>query len=224
MASAQTYLDMGGFSRSALIDQLVFEGFSKAEAKYAVDHIDANWNKGGRAERAELLRHGRVFAQRAHRPVGLRGLHTFSGRARREGGVLRPSTSARAVAPRSAVVRVLFVAIRAGSHLVPPGVLRGPHSGCEWPVPGSRSAAGAVKAQQGLPRRRLVSVIVERGCGKLVQTAPWGYVRLRLEQYSEADLAAWVAKLKDTQWREIYAYFMHEPTAPPYAQTLMQLW
>jgi len=58
----------------------------------------------------------------------------------------------------------------------------------------------------------------------LVQTASWGYVRLRLEQYSEADLAAWVAKLKDTQWREIYAYFMHEPTAPPYAQTLMQLW
>ncbi len=58
----------------------------------------------------------------------------------------------------------------------------------------------------------------------LVQTAQWGYVRLRLEQYSEADLAAWVAKLKDTQWREIYAYFMHEPTAPPYAQTLMQLW
>jgi uncharacterized protein YecE (DUF72 family) len=58
----------------------------------------------------------------------------------------------------------------------------------------------------------------------LVQTAPWGYVRLRLEQYSEADLAAWVAKLKDTQWREIYAYFMHEPTAPPYAETLMKLW
>ena len=58
----------------------------------------------------------------------------------------------------------------------------------------------------------------------LVQTAPWGYVRLRLEQYSEADLAAWVVKLKDTQWREVYAYFMHEPTAPPYAQTLMQLW
>ena len=58
----------------------------------------------------------------------------------------------------------------------------------------------------------------------LVQTAPWGYVRLRLEEYSDADLAAWVAKLKDTQWREIYAYFMHEPTAPPYADTLMKLW
>lgn len=58
----------------------------------------------------------------------------------------------------------------------------------------------------------------------LVQTASWGYVRLRLEQYSEADLAAWVQKLKDTQWREIYAYFMHEATAPPYAQALMHLW
>jgi uncharacterized protein YecE (DUF72 family) len=58
----------------------------------------------------------------------------------------------------------------------------------------------------------------------LVQTASWGYVRLRLEEYTEAALETWVRKLKDTAWREIYAYFMHEPTAPPYAQTLMRLW
>ena len=57
-----------------------------------------------------------------------------------------------------------------------------------------------------------------------MQTAPWGYVRLRLEEYSESDLETWVSKLKETGWREIYAYFMHEPTAPPYAQTLMRLW
>jgi uncharacterized protein YecE (DUF72 family) len=58
----------------------------------------------------------------------------------------------------------------------------------------------------------------------LVQTASWGYVRLRLEEYTEAALESWVRKFKDTAWREIYAYFMHEPTAPPYAQTLMRLW
>jgi uncharacterized protein YecE (DUF72 family) len=51
-----------------------------------------------------------------------------------------------------------------------------------------------------------------------------GYVRLRLEEYSEGNLETWVGKLKETRWREIYAYFMHEPTAPPYAQTLMRLW
>ncbi len=56
----------------------------------------------------------------------------------------------------------------------------------------------------------------------LVETAPWGYVRLRLEAYSDADLAQWAAKLAATAWEEAYVYFMHEPTAPAYAATLMQ--
>jgi len=56
----------------------------------------------------------------------------------------------------------------------------------------------------------------------LVQTAPWGYVRLRLETYSDADLEQWAGRLAATAWREIYVYFMHEPTAPAYAQTLMR--
>jgi len=56
----------------------------------------------------------------------------------------------------------------------------------------------------------------------LVETANWGYVRLRLETYSDDDLQQWAAKLAATAWREIYVYFMHEPTAPAYAQTLMR--
>jgi uncharacterized protein YecE (DUF72 family) len=55
----------------------------------------------------------------------------------------------------------------------------------------------------------------------LVETAPWGYVRLRLETYSDDDLVQWARRLTATGWREIYVYFMHEPTAPGYAQTLM---
>lgn len=57
----------------------------------------------------------------------------------------------------------------------------------------------------------------------LVETAPWGYLRLRLEQYSEADLAQWAQRLAATAWQDIHVYFMHEPTAPPYAQTLLCL-
>ncbi len=57
----------------------------------------------------------------------------------------------------------------------------------------------------------------------LVRTAPWGYVRLRLEHYSEAELQQWAARIADTGWQETYVYFMHEPTAPGYAQTLMRL-
>jgi uncharacterized protein YecE (DUF72 family) len=55
----------------------------------------------------------------------------------------------------------------------------------------------------------------------LVETADWGYVRLRLEQYAAADLQKWAERIAATRWREAFVYFMHEPTAPAYAQALM---
>jgi uncharacterized protein YecE (DUF72 family) len=58
----------------------------------------------------------------------------------------------------------------------------------------------------------------------LVETAPWGYVRLRLETYADEDLRRWARTLAATSWREIHAYFMHEPTAPAYAEALMRFW
>jgi uncharacterized protein YecE (DUF72 family) len=57
----------------------------------------------------------------------------------------------------------------------------------------------------------------------LVETASWGYVRLRLETYSEDELRSWADRFAATSWRETYVYFMHEPTAPAYAQTLMRV-
>ena len=57
----------------------------------------------------------------------------------------------------------------------------------------------------------------------LVETAAWGYIRLRLENYSDADLAGWAKRLAATGWHQIHVYFMHEPTAPAYAQTLMKV-
>ena len=56
----------------------------------------------------------------------------------------------------------------------------------------------------------------------LVETAPWGYVRLRLETYTDADLKEWARTLRASSWREIYVYFMHEATAPGYALKLMK--
>ena len=41
--SAEDYLAYTAFSRSGLIDQLVFEGYSNAEAEYAVDAVNADW-------------------------------------------------------------------------------------------------------------------------------------------------------------------------------------
>jgi len=56
----------------------------------------------------------------------------------------------------------------------------------------------------------------------LVATAPWGYVRLRLEEYSDEELRLWATRLAGTDWAQIYVVFMHEPTAPAYAQALMR--
>lgn len=57
----------------------------------------------------------------------------------------------------------------------------------------------------------------------LVETTPWGYLRLRLEQYSDEELAQWARRLADTKWQDVHVYFMHEPTAPGYANTLLRL-
>jgi hypothetical protein len=35
-------------------------------------------------------------------------------------------------------------------------------------------------------------------------------------------LEKWAARLAQTGWSRTYVYFMHEPTAPAYAQTLMK--
>jgi hypothetical protein len=45
----ESYLDYSGFSRSGLIDQLEYEGYSIADAEFAVDTIAPDWN----AEAAE---------------------------------------------------------------------------------------------------------------------------------------------------------------------------
>jgi uncharacterized protein YecE (DUF72 family) len=55
----------------------------------------------------------------------------------------------------------------------------------------------------------------------LVSTADWGYVRLRLERYSDEELRQWAVRLAALDWREIYVFFMHEPTAPEYARRLI---
>src|SRR4029078_13312627 len=37
----------------------------------------------------------------------------------------------------------------------------------------------------------------------LIETAPWGYVRLRLEEYSDDDLRRWAERLAGTSWSEV---------------------
>ena len=43
LRSAKSYLDVMAFSRSGLIEQLEYEGYTSAEAAYAVDACGADW-------------------------------------------------------------------------------------------------------------------------------------------------------------------------------------
>ena len=45
IAKAESYLAYTAFSRSGLIDQLEFEGFDTADAEFAVDNIEVDWNE-----------------------------------------------------------------------------------------------------------------------------------------------------------------------------------
>jgi uncharacterized protein YecE (DUF72 family) len=59
----------------------------------------------------------------------------------------------------------------------------------------------------------------------LVATASWGYLRLRRENYSDADLEAWAGRMRGQGWSEAYVFFKHEDdgTAPKFALRLMQV-
>jgi uncharacterized protein YecE (DUF72 family) len=56
-------------------------------------------------------------------------------------------------------------------------------------------------------------------------TASFGYLRLRKAEYSDADLAGWLARMRAAGWSEAYVFFKHEDdgTAPLFAQRLLAL-
>ncbi len=41
-------------------------------------------------------------------------------------------------------------------------------------------------------------------------TADWGYLRLRRQNYTKKDLANWMKRLRDQNWREAFVFFKHE--------------
>ena len=44
----------------------------------------------------------------------------------------------------------------------------------------------------------------------LEATAPWGYLRLRRQDYSESDVAAWAQRIVAQGWDTAYVFFKHE--------------
>ena len=46
-----------------------------------------------------------------------------------------------------------------------------------------------------------------------VSTTDWGYLRLRKESYSPADLKAWRKKIESQSWNQAFVFFKHEDEA-----------
>ena len=79
-----------------------------------------------------------------------------------------------------------------------------------------------------LRARNLALCIADTGDATtpLVETADYGYFRLRDEGYQPADLARWADAIaaRMTRWREAFVYFKHEDEGkgPEFAQGLLQ--
>jgi uncharacterized protein YecE (DUF72 family) len=48
---------------------------------------------------------------------------------------------------------------------------------------------------------------------EIIATAAWGYLRLRRTNYTEADLARWLARIKAQKWEKAFVFFKHEEEA-----------
>ena len=65
-----------------------------------------------------------------------------------------------------------------------------------------------------LSERESALVVADTGQEKLppviVRTAPYGYARLRGEQYGPDELHSWATKLRAPKWQDLYVFFKHE--------------
>jgi uncharacterized protein YecE (DUF72 family) len=80
-----------------------------------------------------------------------------------------------------------------------------------------------------LLRKQKVALCIAEADNELkvpfVSTAEWGYLRLRREDYSDAELKTWVKKVKKEVWTNAFVYFRHEDTAkgPKFAKRFLEL-
>lgn len=59
----------------------------------------------------------------------------------------------------------------------------------------------------------------------LASTADWGYLRLRMPEYSDAELVTWLQRIRQQPWQEVYVFFKHEDEGkgPQFAKRFLEL-
>jgi uncharacterized protein YecE (DUF72 family) len=53
----------------------------------------------------------------------------------------------------------------------------------------------------------------ENPADEIISTAPWGYLRLRRSDYTDADLSPWLEKILAQKWEKAFVFFKHEEEA-----------
>ena len=71
----------------------------------------------------------------------------------------------------------------------------------------------------------ILDLLRERGCGlctadtdenpadEIINTAQWGYLRLRRSDYTDADLSQWMERILSQKWERAFVFFKHEEGA-----------
>jgi uncharacterized protein YecE (DUF72 family) len=62
-------------------------------------------------------------------------------------------------------------------------------------------------------RSRNVALVVadtEEAEPPMIATANWGYLRLRREAYTDSDLECWAARVRESEWEQVFVFFKHE--------------
>jgi uncharacterized protein YecE (DUF72 family) len=53
----------------------------------------------------------------------------------------------------------------------------------------------------------------ENPTNEIISTAPWGYLRLRRSDYTDADLSSWLERILAQKWQKAFVFFKHEEEA-----------
>jgi uncharacterized protein YecE (DUF72 family) len=74
-------------------------------------------------------------------------------------------------------------------------------------------------------KKEIMDLLREHGCSlctadtdekpaeEIISTAPWGYLRLRRSDYTEADLSQWLDRILAQPWERAFVFFKHEEEA-----------
>jgi uncharacterized protein YecE (DUF72 family) len=71
----------------------------------------------------------------------------------------------------------------------------------------------------------ILTLLRKRGCSlctadtdenpadEIISTTPWGYLRLRRSDYTDADLSQWIERILSQEWEKAFVFFKHEDAA-----------